>query len=537
VVIVSAIPYQIGLGFYLDDWQYQETLARFSGDGLRSLITEMIKTDPHFMLRPIQLAWLVLEFKVFGRYAVPYHIVISAVLGVVTVLLYLALRELGVLRWLAVVIAIVFGISPHYSTDRFWIASQQSTVCMAFAFLGIYALSKSVRPKERYPMKWGALAVSALVFSILSYEVALGLIIASLCMIGWRGYIDNRGLTQRGLAHLSGVAGAAAALLLILMLKTRAQKMIVYHHHFLTRLGVLIWQAIKQAILFNFWTYGLHLPSILIKLYRDSALSLAAVGTAAIIAIVVTAYLWRYLEPSEILGRSTLLWLIVVGFVIFGLGFAIFFPDPATDFSNPGIGNRVAIASAPGEACVLVAIVGLACSFLNNGAIRTRIFSIVIGVICAANSLVVSGIANYWDNAATQQTEILKAVRANVHSLPHGSVLLLDGFCKNSGPGFVFLSDYDTTSALHLALNDDSLAGDVISRDVKFGPSTVDTSIFGNLEGSYPYGDDLFVYNVRRNSLDSLPSREAAQNYLNALKTAGESECPSTQEWNRTWAF
>ena len=534
VVIVSAFPYQFGLGLYLDDWQYFGTLDRFSGDGLVTMFREMIKVDPDLHLRPVQVTWLVLGFKAFGLHPMPYHIVISAVLGFVAVLLYLALRELMLNRWMAFVIALVFGLLPHYSTVRVWISSLQAGLCMAFALLGIYALSRSVRPGEKHSMKWMALAVSAFALSILSYEVALGLIIASFGIIGWLKYFEIRGSSKSGLANLGGIAGTAAALLLVLIVKARVQTRVVYHHHFFALLGERSWHAFEQAVLFNFWTYGLHMPSFLIRLYRESALSVAATGVATIIALVVTAYLWRYMGPSAIPSRRVFIWFMVAGFVLFGLGYALFFASSDIDFSSPGLQNRVAIASALGASFVLVALFGMACSILKNDSLRVRVFGILVGMICGANSLVVSGIAHYWEDAASREAVILNSVSANVPSLPRGSVLLLDGFCVNTGPAFLILSNEDTTSALSLALRDYSLAGDVITRDTHFGPSTVTTTIFGNPDVSYPYGDHLFVYNVRHGFLASLPSHEAAHKYLQAMHSDGEDACQAEGDWDGT---
>jgi len=534
IIIVSAFPYQFGLGFYLDDWWYVGALARSSGDGLITIFREMITVDPHFLFRPVQLIWLVFGFKAFGLHTLPYHIAISVFLGLVVVLLYLVLRELMLNRWLAFVFALVFGLLPHYSTDRFYIASEQAALCMAFAFLGIYALSRSTRPEEKHSMKWVALAVTALVLSILSYEVALGLMIASFGIIGWRKYIEIRGLSKFSLSNLAGIVGAAATLLVFSIAKGQMQTVVVYHHHFLASLGKRSWHAFDQALLFNLWTYGPHMPFFLIRLYRESALSLAAICVAAMIASVVTAYLWRNMEPSAISSRRVFLWFIVVGFVLFGLGFALFFAETDIDFTSPGIGNRIAIASAVGATFVLVAFVGLACSILKNESLRLRTFSVLIGMICGVNSLAVSGIAHYWVDSASQQSVILKAVSASVPSLPHGSVLLLDGFCVNSGPGYVFLSDADTTSALTLALNDYSLVGDVITRDTQFGPSTVNITVFGSHHVSYPYGDHLFIYNVRHGFLSQLQSLEAAQKYLQATHSKGESGCPVEGDWDGT---
>lgn len=523
VVIVSALPYMFSLGFYCNDWGYMETLQRFSGHGLGAIFREMTALDSDLLLRPVQLSWLVFAFKVFGRNATPYHLVVSAVIGLVAVLLYLTLRELRSGRWLALSIALVFGVLPHYSTDKVWISSNQAGLCLAFALFGIYSLSKSLRPGERHSTTWMVLAISAFVLSVLSYEVAIGLIVASVAMIAWRKFIQDRRSFKGGWKTLAYLAGTIALLMLIFLVKGRMERRLTYHHHLFSRFGLLSWHAMDQAVRFNFWTYGLHMPSFLLGMLRDSALNLAALGAAAAIAVVVMAYLWRTMESAAMPNWRVCLGLIVIGFVLFALGYALFFHSPFMEFNSQAYGNRVVIASALGAAFVLVAAAGLVCSFVKNNTLRLRVFSIAIGLICGVNSLAACGIAHYWVDAGQRQSQVLKSVSANVHSLPPESVLLLDGFCPNSGPVLLFYSDYDATSAVHFALGDDSLRSDVISSNAQFGPQGVD----GYVEGQYPYGDRLFVYNVQHEYLTSLPSQAAASQYLQAMRPAGSNGCPA----------
>ena len=48
-----------------------------------------------------------------------------------------------------------------------------------------------------------------------------------------------------------------------------------------------MWHAIVQAVLFNFWTYGLQMPAVLTALDRQSALTIPAFGSASVIALLV----------------------------------------------------------------------------------------------------------------------------------------------------------------------------------------------------------------------------------------------------------
>ena len=45
--------------------------------------------------------------------------------------------------------------------------------------------------------------------------------------------------------------------------------------------------------------------------------------------------------------------------------------------------------------------------------------------------------------------------------------------------------------------------------------------MYGGAEGHYPYGNELFVYNVRHKVLTVLRSKEAAAGYLQAMNPTG----------------
>lgn len=537
IEILSTMPYLFGLGFYSDDWDTQAKFAHLSGQGLGTIIGEGFQSSPEMLVRPVTIVYGAAELKAFGQHPIPYHIVNSVVFGIVVVLLYLALRELRIGRWLALAISVIFGLLPHYSTDRVWITSHQTTLSMAFAFLGIYAMLRATRPEQQSHRRWVVVAVVALLLSMLSYEVAIGLIVASVGVAAWRRYAVVRASSQRAFAKWGGLAIATGILLAVGILKTRLQTRMPYHHHFFTHLGALTWHAIDQAIRFNFWTYSLHMPAVLGALYHKSALTLTAFGMAVVIACLVGSYLWRGMESSSIPTRRTCLWLIVLGFVLFGLGFALFFPGLEVDFSSAGLSNRVEIVSALGASCTLVAMVGLACSVLKSQSVRVRAFSLAIGLICGMNSLVVSGIGFFWVDAASQQSTILKSVVTNVRSLPHGSVLLLDGFCRYSGPGVVFETGWDATGAIQLALADFSLSSDVVSPNMHFHDAAAESTMYGQPWGQYAYGNNLFVYNMRRQVLTSLPSRESANAYLGEMNPTGDGGCPAGKEGDGTKVF
>lgn len=167
---------------------------------------------------------------------------------------------------------------------------------MIFASIGIYALSRSAEPGQEHPKNWLVLAVFVFVFSILSYEVALGLITASICWIGWHVYSGKSGPWRRHTASLKGIAATAAVLAAVWVVKMMMQSRFVYHHRFfraLAYLGQIIPNTAVQSVRFNLWAYGLHMPVVLASLYKHSALGRGAAGTAVVLSGLVAMYLWR----------------------------------------------------------------------------------------------------------------------------------------------------------------------------------------------------------------------------------------------------
>jgi hypothetical protein len=528
VILISAVPYVQGLGLYSDDWAYQSQFAQRASWGSFTLLRNLVLFGPNLRVRPVQAAYLVLGFRGFGGNGPALGVLGAAVLSVAALFLYLVLRELNLTRSVALSAAALYGLLPQYSVVRFWYLTGTIGICVAFALLGIYAMLRSAQPQARHPSVWIAVSIVAFVLSFLSFEVAVGLIVAAVAMFLWRRYRVARA-SGRGPAALAGVWVMVAALLIVGVIKTRMQNRIVYNHHFLrfvSRLGAIALHAGSQAIQFNFWAYLLHMPWVVARLWQNSALTAIAIATAVVIACAVSVYLWWNIRPDDALNWRTCLALIAAGLALFFLGIVLFVRDLTWDYAAPGEGDRISVAAALGAALILVALTGLLCSAIKWPVVRVRVFSILIGAACGLNSLAVSGIGYYWDDAATKQKAILQSLDANVRGLPQKSVLLLDGFCRYSGPAPVFETDWDTSGAIEIALGDSTLRGDVISPNAHFEAAAVSTTLYGATEGYYPYGDHLFIYNLRSQSLEGLTSQEAAMSYVQKMNPTGDSGCP-----------
>ena len=366
-----------------------------------------------------------------------------------------------------------------------------------------------------------------MVLSILSYEVALGLIVAALAGIAWQ---VTHGFRQWSRAKLAGILIAAVPLLVFGVAKGFLQQRYAMPHHFprfLAHMGELGRIALVQALRFSLWTYLLHLPSVLMSLFARPGLSRISIAMALTAGVLTTAYLWRYLEAETIPDWRACLRLAAAGLVFFELGYAWFFLDPGSSFETAGLNNRVAIASAVGASCILVALLSLICSCIRSTVASTRFFTISIGLVVCLYCLVLNGIGSFWVNAASSQAAVINSVTAHVRSMPRGSVLLLDGFCRYLGPAVVFETDWDASGAIQLAFEDPTLTSDVIAANTKFTTAAVDTSIYGAPEGHYPYGNRLFVYNVSEQMLVNLRSRTLALAYM---QTANHGCCPAGRE-------
>ena len=496
------------------------------------LFRDLIRHDTNARVRPVLTAYMVLDFKAFGGNGPAHGVMGAALLGAAVVFLYLVLRELNMERPVALAIAAVYGMLPHDSVIRFWFMSQQAIISIVFALAGIYAMLRSIRPAVRYSGLWIAVSLGCFILSFLSYEVGVGLIAASIAGIVWRRYREAR-LSGRGLRTLAGIGVMVVVLLIVGVFKMRMQDRIVYHHHllrFLGRLGAMAAHTGAQALKFNFWAYLLRMPWVIAHMWQHSALGATATAVAVAIACAVAAYLWRIMGPGDTLNRRSCLLLMAAGLVVFLLGILLFMRDLTWDYAAPGEGDRISVAAALGAALILVALVGLFSSIWKRPSIRILTFSILVGLACGLNSLAVSGIGYYWDDAAAKQKVILQSIRANVRGLPQNSVLLLDGFCRYSGSGPVFETDWDASGAVDVTLGDYSLHSDVISRNAHFGATAVDTTMYAGPEGHYPYAEHLFVYNVKTQTLQRLDSQQAALTYLRTMNPTGDSGCPPADD-------
>jgi hypothetical protein len=526
VVSLSLILYVQGLGFYSDDWSFLGPLSMSKDQSLVGLFRSIY--DPWVRMRPVQILYLAGLYWSFGPHPLGYHIVNAAVLLSSTVLFYLALREMGQRRVLILAVPVVYVLLPHYSTDRFWVAAFQANLSMALYFLSLYSDLRALQARLPYLWGWKWLSILSMLGSTLAYEVVLPLFLLNPLLVWHRrrqlyGAVPSEQLGRTKLAVLLGSNLLALVSVIIFKALTTAR---------MGNLGLkehTVWFArlIMDAIRVSYGDYGLNLPHVVWKIFRDYPdWKVFAVG--GLLGLIIFGYLYRVASQSkaELPSQTRMLSFIVWGLVVFGLGYAIFLTNQNADNTATGIDNRVAIAAAVGVALSLVGGIGYVSTLLPSDRLPRRFFCTLVALLCTSGFLVINTIASFWIAAYRQEQEVLADIRQQFPTLPAGSTLILDGICPYVGPAIVFESSWDLNGALLMIYRDNTLRANVVTPNLEVTEDDLTTSLYyGAIVNHYPY-ERLFVYHVGRKMTYQLPDAEAARRYFQAYNPDYSNGCP-----------
>ena len=538
IMAVSVAPYVGRLGFYGDDWLFLKYLATAPHQTFGGYWGALWDNVPILRQRPVQMVALIGVYRAFGATPLPYHLANGVVLTLAVVCLFLALRALGLPRLVALGIALVYGLLPQYSADRFWIASWMAVQSQAAWSLALFAGLMAARSRvPRRGVAWGGLAVAALLVSLLAYELVLPLCLLSLALIWWRG--RRAGQATARLGGLLASQGVAIALVIAFKSRVTIRASL---GGTLDLLPVILRQLVKwdygpydvglnarKAVEIGYGDLGVALPRTawgLADRYPTGGIVIGALG----LGLMLASYLGgAHREASEAADRwpaaRTWLALVLGGLLTFGLGYGIFLTNTQIQFSVAGIANRTAIAATLGIAASLVGGIGWLCRALP-ARWQTRAFSGSVAAICCCGFLVCATLGAFWGEAAQRQRDILAAVERRYPSFPPGAVLLLDGACPYVGPAQVFESAWDLAGALSVEYRDPTVRADIVTPRLTVEPTHIATVIYGAIEKEYPYGDGLLVYDYGRNTTATLGDYAAAQRYFQRVNPDRSGGCP-----------
>lgn len=525
-VVVCALPQVRGLGFYSDDWQFLGLMTTSAQHSFIGLFRALANTSA--LMRPVQIACLVVLYRLFGLHPLGYHLVIVGVLLLNGILLYLVIIQLTGQRLLALSVALVYSLLPNYSTDRIWISTFQVTVSTALYLASLLLSLKALEVKNSWIWILGGTALFCVLGSVLAYELVLPLYPLSLLLL-W--YKDRRlkkplsrpwpSLNFRILLAFT-VAGVSLGGLY------KAMTTIRYHGH-----GNVDWLLgmAKDIIKTHFLFYGAELPYIdwsVARRYSNTTIWILGLG----LGVATFWYLHRVVVNSgytvpRLMGSMGL---IGFGLLVAALGYAIFWLAPwQVGFTITGVNNRTAEVASIG---VAISFVGGACLFSLFGIsdkIRVGIFCLVVSFVVASGFLINNYIASFWTSASLKQGAVLRSIRQQFPVWHAGNVLLLDGVCPYVGPGIVFETYWDVDGALDTVYHAPNIEGDVVSTKAKLGKKDLFTSMYG-IARPYPYGKNLIVFNVRRDMVRRLTNASAARSYFENVDPGYSSRCPSAGE-------
>jgi hypothetical protein len=534
ILLLAGLSYVNRLGFYADDWYVWSAFHGASDRSLGGLLRALPLSGSLLEglgVRPAQTLYQALTYSSFGLHPLPYHLFNTMVLAGIAVLFYASLRELRLPHCITLIVPLVYGFLPHYATDRFWVAAHQAVLSQALFFFGLYAALRAVRTGRKFSLCLRAVSILSFALALLFYEAIMGMLPAALLLIGYRIYTNSRGnlVNRRGLIWPGCGYVLVAVIFLgsILLYKSRFTNRVnfPFQHSSSPHIGDLVWTAVNMTIRFNVLHYGVGLPRVAFALYRFSGLDAWSAIAAGVIAITVLLYLNWTLKRSQsaFLSNDGALYLIALGLVMFVLDYVPFFVL-SSNFSYDGMSNRVTIASAIGAAFVLAGGAMLLVRATLPAKLQSLSVCGAIAAICALNYVCIASFANCWAKADIEQRGLVSDVRKNV-SLPPGSTLLLDGFCRYVGPAPVFENASDVGGALRIAYQDHTLQADVVSPTLEISDNAIRTTSYG-VANRYMYGEGLWLYNARRKLTFQLTNSHVARNYFRTMNPDKNSGCP-----------
>jgi hypothetical protein len=521
LVLLAVVGYLPRLGFYSDDWAFLGTMS-LAG----SSVAEQYAALGNVTMRPVQAFFLTSLYRTFGTNPLPFHLVNNTALIVGVICFYLVLVELGLPRIMSVAVSLLYGLLPHYSADRFWIAAMQATVSMALYFGSLYAeLRAAAYPRARWA--WWTLATAARVLCVLAYEVFLPLLLVN-PVIAWisarRRTAPPRERWLRPSGLLIQLALAALILAPAVMYKmsftTRPAASISWEEHL--RWG---WRVYQGATSIAASDLGVLLPRAAWRLWHSSP-SIPALAVSLVSGLLAYGYLAR--TAGEDNGKRPWrrgLGLVWVGLVTFWAGYAACVAARTAGHTPTGIGNRIAIAAAVGVALVWVGCTSLATMWIPNAMARRRAFAAITAALYAICVFINASLGAFWAEAYRRGVHVIASIKREYPEFPGPGSLIIDGVCPYVGPAVVFESSWDLTGALQVLYGQRGLNGDIITPSMTVTDNGLVASFYsGTIVTNYPYVQ-MSIFNVPRGLSMSVRDATDVRRYLDTYNPDRTSGC------------
>jgi hypothetical protein len=520
VIASSTALYLSRLGFASDDWAF---LGSLTTHGDLSAPGRSVEHDFAVYLRPrpVQVAYQALLFAAFGPDPLGYHLVNMAVLALMAMFGYLVLRELGVSRRPAVAVALVYGLLPHYSTDRFWWSAFGYGAAMTLALASLFADLRALQCRRAALWRWKAAALAALAASGLGFEVAIPLLAAAVPLLWYRARRQPEGPLGARLGRTETIAFLGSNVLVlaaIVAFKSAAAPGVGVPGSYLRHLARLALGSTATS----FGSYGVGLPEA--TRWAAATVDGGTLAAGVALALVVGLYLGGLGRRDASIGWPVRVWLrlVAAGLLVFALGYGIFLSNARILFSSSGTSNRVAIAAAAGVAMIWVGLVG-AVSAAVPRRWRSAVLAVPVAALCLSGFLIVHGLAASWAEAWERQQVLLADIGTRLPRLEPHTTIILDGVCPYIGPAIVVESNWDLAGALETLYDDPTVRADTVSANLAVDDDGLITRLYADHTAHYAYSPRLLVFDARDGVLRPLPDAQAARIWWS---TRDAPDCP-----------
>ena len=486
-------------GFWLDDWRILAATQHLSNVFSAHSALVSVGLNP----RPLLALALVVTDKIFGLHE-HFYLVFATLVGVATsTSLYAVVREAGLSRLVAGAAGALVVLFPWSDVSQITAVAAQNQLALCILLLGTWAGLRALRGGAA----WLITAVAAYVVSVLWYEEAAALVIASAVLVGIRG--RNR----RALIHGCAAVAATAVTTVLVEASGRpeAQTTIggVLRHS--RTIAQQAWQILGSALMpaDTLWRLG-------------SFLAVALVVAAAILQRLLAAG-----DPARERMRQAL---AVVAFGVFAMVLGYGPIAAAIDWYvplQPGQGTRTNTAASVGWA---LTIVGLLMLLVGVGAYLLRRSNRAQIQVALAAAVAVVGFtwatrtaadARDWDEAAQIQRSLLGLIKAAVPAPAANSTFVVFSAPRATTAEVpVFLIPDDLSAALQVYFHRQDVRGWPIN-----GATTVSCGDTGPVtqggwiapQSGARYGATYFVDYANAHVLP-VPNAKTCKQYLPGLR-------------------
>lgn len=432
-------PNAIHGGFLSDAWS-NRAIYVFAPQGT----LDGFLVQSNIQARPFYAVYLVALNALFGSNMGFWLAWLVATHVLMALALYLLLRELDVSVFDAAMIGSLVLLFPASSSLGLWAAVVHIPVAIGLAALGFLLALRAFSESGRRGIALHCGSLACFLASVLFYEAAIGLMLASILLYGvrasWQAAAKRWALDVVLLVSLVGCLAA---------LSPTAKEI----------QDVAGTWAHAAEIFDQAW---ILLGTSILPLASTRWYVLALLGLPPLVAMLLLRRL-SPLDPARIELRR---WLNVLGAgtLIVVLGYAVFVPG--IDYYMPlgqGIANRVNAVPGIGFVLILYALIALTATIVLRGLSDTRRPSLMLtGLACALIGVGWGAQINRdSDNytAAFREGERLRSVVAKAISEPApNSVIWTFGQPVEMAPGIpVFGNTWDMTSAVQLLYDDPSI--------------------------------------------------------------------------------